>query len=209
MPADETFALLKATGLSVADYVVVSRLEKAFEGAARIGYPVALKIASPIALHKTEKEGVRLNLRDDASLEHAFKHMKADQYVVQQMVEGCEIILGARRNPQFGPVVLFGMGGIFAELFDDVALRVAPLDERLAMEMINEVKGSAVLNGYRGSPALDKTALSVALLCVSHLLFEHPEIINVDINPLVILEQGKGAVLVDAKIERSIVPARK
>jgi acetyltransferase len=209
MPADETFALLKASGLSVADYVVVSQVEEALEGAARIGYPVALKIASPITLHKTEKEGVRLNLRDDASLEHAFKQMKADQYVVQRMVQGCEIILGTRRDPQFGPIVLFGMGGIFAELFDDVALRVAPLNERLALEMINEVKGSKILHGYRGSPPLDKKALVDALLHVSDLLLEHPAIINVDINPLVVLEQGKGAVLVDAKIERSSVTAEK
>ena len=209
MPVDETLALLKASGLSVADYVVVSQLEEALEGAAKIGYPVALKIAFPITLHKTEKEGVRLNLRDDASLEHAFKYMKADQYIVQQMVQGCEIILGARRDPQFGPVVLFGMGGIFAELFDDVALRVAPLNERLALEMINEVKGSKILHGYRGSPPLDKKALVDALLRVSDLLFEHPEIINVDINPLVVLEQGKGALLIDAKIERSLITAEK
>ena len=202
MPVDETFAFLKASGLSVADYVVVSQLEEALKGAARIGYPVALKIASPMTLHKTEKKGVRLNLCDDASLELAFKHMKADRYVVQQMVQGCEIILGTRRDAQFGPIVLFGMGGIFAELFDDVALRVAPLNERLALEMINEVKGSKILHGYRGNPPLDKKALVDALLRVSDLLFEHPEIINVDINPLVVLEQGKGVLLIDANIER-------
>ncbi len=202
MPADETFALLKAFGLSVADYAVVSRLEEALEAAARIGYPVALKIASPITLHKTEERGVRLNLNDRVSLERAFGEMKADQYLVQRMVRGCEIILGAKRDPQFGPVVIFGTGGIFAELFDDVAVRVAPLDERMALEMMDEIKGSALLNGYRGSPALDKRTLLEALLRMSHLLFEHPEIVNVDINPLVVLEQGNGAVLVDAKIER-------
>jgi acyl-CoA synthetase (NDP forming) len=202
IPVDEAFDLLRASGLSVADHLVVSRLEEALEGAARIGYPVALKIASPITLHKTERSGVRLNLYDGASLGCAFKEMKADQYLVQRMVQGCETILGAKRDPQFGPIVLFGMGGIFAELFDDVAVRVAPLDENTTIEMINEIKGSAILNGYRGSAFLDRKALSEALLRVSHLLFEHPEIQNLDINPLVVLEQGKGAVLVDAKIER-------
>jgi acetyltransferase len=204
MAADETFVLLKASGLSVADYAVVSRLEEALEAAAKIGYPVALKIASPIMLHKTEKVGVRLNLYDDASLERAFREMKADQYLVQRMVQGCETILGAKRDPQFGPVVIFGMGGILVELFDDVAVRVAPLDERITMEMLNEIKGSAILNGYRGGPALDKSVLSDALLSVSNLLLEHPEIVNLDINPLVVLEAGKGVVLVDAKIERSV-----
>jgi acetyltransferase len=96
------------------------------------------------------------------------------------------------------------MGGILVELFDDVAVRVAPLDERITMEMLNEIKGSAILNGYRGGPALDKSVLSDALLSVSNLLLEHPEIVNLDINPLVVLEAGKGVVLVDAKIERSV-----
>jgi acetyltransferase len=209
MPADGTFALLKASGLSVADYAVVSRLQEALEAAARVGYPVVLKIVSPVMLHKTEKAGVRLDLRDAPSLERAFREMKADQYLVQRMVQGCETILGAKRDPQFGPVVIFGMGGILVELFDDVAVRVAPLDERITMEMLNEIKGSAILNGYRGSPALDKSALSDALLSVSNLLLEHPEIVNLDINPLVVLEEGKGVVLVDAKIERSVPTSLK
>ena len=163
MPAGETFALLRASGLSVADYAVVSRLEEALEAAAEIGYPVALKIASPITLHKTEKAGVKLNLGDDASVERAFREMKADQYLVQQMVSGCETIIGARRDAQFGPVVIFGMGGIFVEIYDDVAVRVAPLDETTATEMINEIKGSVILDGYRGSPALDKSCSSRTL----------------------------------------------
>ncbi len=203
MPVDETFALLDGAGLRVADWAVVSRVEEALEAAARIGYPVALKIASPAILHKTEKAGVRLDLRDAASLEQAFREMKADQYLVQRMVRGCETILGARQDPQFGPVVIFGMGGIFVELFDDVALRVAPLDETTAAEMINEIKGSAILNGYRGGPLLDKRALSNALLAVSNLLLAHPEIVNLDVNPLAVLEDGGGAVILDAKIERS------
>ena len=128
---DETFAMLKASGLSVADYAVVSSLEEALEAAVRVGYPVALKIASPAMLHKTEKAGVRLDLCDAPSLERAFSQMRADQYLVQRMVRGCETILGAKRDPQFGPVVIFGMGGILVELFDDVAVRVAPLDERI------------------------------------------------------------------------------
>jgi acetyltransferase len=205
MPVDETFALLKASGLSVADYAVVSSLEEAMEAAVRVGYPIALKIASPAMLHKTEKAGVRLDLRDAPSLERAFSQMRADQYLIQRMVRGCETILGAKRDPQFGPVVIFGMGGILVELFDDVAVRVAPLDERITMEMMNEIKGFAILNGYRGGPALDKRALSNALLSVSNLLLEHPEIVNLDINPLIILEEGKGAFLVDAKMERSVL----
>jgi acetate---CoA ligase (ADP-forming) len=202
MGADETFGLLKASGLAVADYAVVSSLEEALEAAARIGYPVALKIATPIILHKTEKAGVKLDVRDAAALKQACADMKAEQYLIQPMVSGCEIILGAKRDPQFGPIVLLGMGGILAELLDDVAVRVAPLDERMSVEMMNEFKGSVILNGYRGNPAIDKRALSDALIGVSKLLFEHPEIVSLDINPLVVLEERKGAILVDAKIER-------
>ncbi len=199
---DRCFALLQQYGITVPDYAVVKTIEEARQGAQKMGYPVAVKIASPEILHKTEQGGVVLNIKDEHGLETAMKEMAANVYLVQRMApSGLEVIVGGKADREFGPVILFGLGGIFVEAFKDTAIRVAPIDEATAEDMIEEIKGSALLKGFRGQRRGDMESLKKALVSVSTLLTEHPEIINLDINPLIVQEEGKGCVAVDVKIE--------
>ena len=153
-------------------------------------------------LHKTEQGGVALNIRHGRGLQKSFKDMNADDYLIQEMVPGgVEVFIGGRVDREFGPVILFGLGGIFVEVYKDTALRVAPIDEPIAEEMINEIKGSPLLKGFRGLKPADFQVLVKTLVNISNLILDHPEIINLDINPLIVLEKGKGCVAVDVKIQ--------
>jgi acyl-CoA synthetase (NDP forming) len=183
---------------------MVGNFKECREVAHLLGYPVALKTASSDTLHKTEKGGVRLNLSSDVSLKEAFNAMKGEAHIVQKMASpGFELIIGAKRDPAFGQVLIFGMGGIYAELFNDISVRMVPVNEKSAVKMISEIKGSAILKGYRGEPTCDLQAAAKCIAKVSRLLSDHPEIVNLDINPLIAYEKGKGCVIVDAKIEIS------
>ena len=200
MPADDTFRLLARYGLPVADYAVVRTPVEALRAASRIGYPVALKMA--YGLHKTEKGGVRLGLKDATALQDAFSSMKAEEYLVQKMAPaGQEVILGVKRDAEFGPVLLFGLGGIFVELMRETVIRVLPVDEAIAGGMVDEGKAGTLLRGFRGRLPADRENLTRCMVALSRLVSDHPEIINLDINPLIVLEEGKGCVAVDAKIE--------
>jgi acetate---CoA ligase (ADP-forming) len=199
MSADETFRLLARYGLPVADYAVVRTLEEALDAAGRVGYPVALKMAC--GLHKTEKGGVRLDLRDAEAVHNGFSSMKAEEYIVQKMAPaGQEVILGVKRDAEFGPVLLFGLGGIFVELMRETVIRLLPVDERVAREMVGESKAGVLLGGFRGRPAADRESLIRCIVALSRLVEDHPEITNLDINPLIVLEDGKSCVAVDAKV---------
>ena len=133
-------------------------------------------------------------------LEKAFSHMKSEPLIVQKMYRsGNEVIIGGKRDPHFGPVILFGLGGIFVEIFKDMALRVVPVDVSTAEEMIDEIQGVDILKGARGQKEADRKALIEALVNVSRLLTEHPEIITLDINPLIVFDKGQGCVAVDGK----------
>jgi len=201
IPQNDVFGLLRSYGIPAADYAIVRTFEEAVAAAKNIGYPVAFKIASPEILHKTERGGVTLNVMDDAGLERAFHNMKAESFLIQKMSpSGHEVIIGGKADPEFGPVILFGLGGIFVEVYKDVAIRIAPVDENIAEEMINEIRGAGILKGFRGQPSADWKALVKVLVNASRLLTEHPEIVNLDINPLIVFEHGKGCVAVDAKI---------
>lgn len=144
-----------------------------------------------------------LGLRDDAGLEEAFRKLgKPGPYLLQKMVPpGCEMIIGGRNDPEFGSVVMCGMGGIFVEIYKDVAVRVVPVDEREASAMVDDLKGVDILKGFRGSRPYDIEFLVDALVNVSRLLCEHPEIGTLDINPLILFGKGEGGVVVDAKLE--------
>jgi acyl-CoA synthetase (NDP forming) len=204
MAPDKAFELLRQYDLPVADYKMVGNFKECREVAHLFGYPVALKTASPDTLHKTEKGGVKLNLTSDVSLKEAFKAMKTETYIVQKMApHGYELIIGAKRDPAFGQVLIFGMGGIYAELFNDISVRMVPVNEKSAVKMISEIKGSAIFKGYRGESTCDLQAVAKCIAKVSRLLSDHPEIVNLDINPLIAYEKGKGCVIVDAKIETS------
>jgi acetyltransferase len=201
----EALEVLSAYGIPVADYQVVHRkgdLKKAME---KMGGPVAFKVISPTILHKSDVGGVILHIENLKKAEEAFDKIKnlpqgnSSSVLIQKMVlGGKEVILGAKRDPSFGPVALFGLGGIYVEVFKEASLRVAPINRSEAEEMISELKASAILKGARGERPLDIEALIENLLRLSQLMMDFPEIEGIDINPVKVRERG--AVAVDARI---------
>jgi len=209
--AGDIFAVLERYGLPVIGHDVAGNEKEARICARRIGYPVALKTASLEIIHKTEAGGVKLGLRGPGELLKGLRGMErnlrkngypADSFLIQKMApEGQDVFIGGKQDPDFGPVILFGLGGIFVEVLKDVVLRVAPIDSATAREMIEETRGAALLRGFRGRPPSDVKALVQCLVRTSRLLADHPEIQNLDINPVVVLEKGKGCLVVDAKMD--------
>jgi acyl-CoA synthetase (NDP forming) len=206
----QALEICQGYGIPVAEWATVSRPEEALETAKRVGYPLALKVLSPHVSHKSDVGGISLGIEDEESLKRACAemlsrvqekapHLPLEGLLLQRMVSGGqEVILGGKRDPSFGPVVMFGLGGVYVEVFDDVAFRMAPLTQQDAKEMIAEVKGSRLLRGVRGEKPSDVEAVVDCLLRLSQLLQDFPAIAEVDINPLIVLE--KGAVAVDARI---------
>jgi acyl-CoA synthetase (NDP forming) len=204
LPVEETYALLKARGLPVVDYAVVGDAAEGLHAAQAIGYSVALKVASPVLLHKTEAKGVQLGIPNARSLRRAFHDMTADAWLVQKMYPpGREVIIGGRRDREFGPVLLFGLGGVLVEVMRDAAISLCPVDEEEAEVMLREIRGSSILKGVRGEPPSHREALKKVLVLVSLLMAEHEEIVNLDLNPVIVLEEGRGCAIVDARIEVS------
>ncbi len=203
--------ILEAYGIPVTNERVAATVDEAVRAAEAIGYPVALKILSPQIAHKTEAGGVALDLPGEEAVRAAFAKVMAgaraynpdaaiEGVLVQEMLQpGLEAIVGIKNDPVFGPAIVFGLGGIFVEVLKDAATRVAPLTEADARSMIEEIKGRALLGGVRGKPARDIDALVQILLKVSRLADElGDEIEELDINPLIIHEEGKGAAAADA-----------
>jgi len=202
MGSDEAFTLLGKYGLRVAPYRITKDRAEAPRLAAETGYPVALKVEKPFTLHKTENNAVALNVEDEEWLMRAWERMGAEEYLIQKMAPaGYETIVGGRRDPEFGHILLFGLGGIFAEIFKEPVIRLVPVDKAAAAKMVASSRAGGILRGFRGKPPADTEALCDALAGVSRLLSEHPEIRNIDINPLIVHEGKGGATLVDAKIE--------
>jgi acyl-CoA synthetase (NDP forming) len=201
----EAFEVLQACGIHVADYRVVQNKEDLKKALNKINSPVALKIISPDISHKSDVGGVVLNIRDLSEAERGYGKMKKlgrgrfSGVLVQKMIpDGKEVILGAKRDSSFGPVVLFGLGGIYVEVFKESSLRVAPINRAEAEEMISELKTTSILKGIRGERPLDMETLIENLLRLSQLMMDFPEIEGIDINPVKVLE--KGAIAVDARI---------
>jgi acetate---CoA ligase (ADP-forming) len=202
MPINEAFDLISTYGLTVADYRIVKNVEEGLKAAREIGYPLALKTASLDVLHKTEHGAVLLDIENEEMLAEAFQRIQTGPYLIQRMAPvGCEMIIGGRSDPEFGPVILCGSGGIFVEVYDDVAIRVAPINEEMARQMIEELKGAAILKGFRGRAPYDVEDFTRAIVNISRLLTEHPEIKSLDINPFILLGKGQGGVVVDARFE--------
>jgi len=209
----ESKRLLAAWGVGCAREVLVGSAEAAVEAATGLGFPVALKVDSPDILHKTEAGVVRLNLRDAEQVRTAYAEILASAKVfapqaritgvsVQEMVgDGVEVIVGVSCDPQLGPVLLFGSGGVMVEVYNDVALRRCPITRLEAQAMIGEVKGAQLLRGFRGRPVADVAALEDTLVRVSHLAI-HMEghLAELDINPLMVLPMGQGVKAVDALV---------
>jgi acetyltransferase len=200
LTSEQALALCQAYDIPVARLEVANDPEEAVHAADRLGYPVALKALATQLVHKSDIGGVILGLVDSAAVKHESAAMLARiahpaRLMVQQMVsDGLEVILGGKRDRSFGPVVMFGLGGINVEVVSDVAFRVAPLSRADAEEMIEEVRGKRLLEGARGRPSMDRAALVKALLSLSCMLAENACITEVDINPLMVLEHGTAAV---------------
>jgi len=186
--------------------------DQAASMAAQIGFPVAVKIISPEASHKTEVGGVALGLRDEAAVRDAAHAMRkrlvehlprahVDGFLVQEMVDGVEMIVGVREDPQFGPFILAGFGGVTAEVIRDVAIRMLPIDEDIAHEMIASLRGAPLLRNFRGRPSRDVAALVRSIVGLSQLFIDHrPWISELEINPLTILAEGDGVRGVDVRL---------
>ena len=198
--------ILSAYGVPISREKLVSTAKEARQAAKTIGYPVVLKACSADEAHKTEKGLIAVNLSSQKELTEAFTTLSKragkdyqGAYLVQEMVKGArEIMIGMHRDPSFGPSILFGLGGIFTEILQDVVFRVAPLKKRDAADMMRSIKGHKILDAVRGMPAVDKDALSNALLAVSKVALDHPEIAEIDINPLII--RGKKPIAVDGLV---------
>lgn len=208
----EALEILELYGIPTVRSRFASTVEAALEAAEEIGYPVAIKIVSDEISHKSDVGGVQLNLRNAQALAAAFEDMfqriqavypqaKLDGVLVQPMVTGgLELILGGRQDAQFGPVVLAGLGGIFVEIIGEAAMRVAPINEREAREMLESLRGGQVLKGARGHGPSDTDAVIEALLRLSQLLVDFPQIKELDINPLRVFGQGEGCRALDARM---------
>ncbi len=208
----EAREVLLAYGLTLPEYRLATTAEEAAQFAEEIGFPAVMKIVSPDILHKSDIGGVKVGLQDRQQVMDTFElmmlrakrlmpHADLRGVSVQQMVRtGREVIVGSTRDPQFGPLVMFGLGGIYVEVLKDVAFRVAPFGEKHARRMIEEIRTAALLKGARGEKPADIDALVHVLLTISKLVTDFPEIVEMDINPLKVGEPGAGAVAVDARI---------
>ncbi len=208
----EARAVLEAYGIPIPKSELARTSEEAVEIAERIGYPVVLKIASPDILHKTDIGGVKINLTSAADVRDAFDLItyRASRYMPKAEVWGClvqqqvrggrEVILGMSRDPQFGPLLLFGLGGIYVEALKDVTFRVAPIGRRAAAEMLREIRSYPLLRGLRGEKPADLDAVVEVMLRLSQLVTDFPEIVELDINPLKVFDQGNGALALDMRL---------
>ncbi|MBI2858730.1 MAG: acetate--CoA ligase family protein [Chloroflexi bacterium] len=206
----EAKGLVQAAGIPVVETELARSPGEAESIARKLGFPVVLKIVSHDVVHKSDAGGVRLNLANARQVREAYRHI-IDSITqnhpgagilgvsVQKMAApGVEVIVGMSKDPQFGPVLMFGLGGVFVEVLKDVAFRVVPLEERDAAEMIREIKGFPVLQGYRGQGPADIAALEDILLKVSSLAEKFPDIKEMDLNPIFAYKDG--ALAVDARI---------
>jgi acetyl-CoA synthetase (ADP-forming) len=204
----ESQTILQSHKIPFVKNIFVKYSDEAETAARKIGFPVALKVVSPDISHKTEFGAVQLNLQNETEVKQAFKKIVANirkrqpkasiaGFLVQKMVSGQEVLVGGKKDAQFGQTIAFGAGGVFVEVYDDISFRVVPISKIDAEEMIKEIKAYKILHGYRGKN-YDIAAIQKILLSVSEMLNKHQEIAELDINPIFV--QSKGAVAVDARI---------
>jgi acetyl-CoA synthetase (ADP-forming) len=197
-------------GIPVTKFELAKDEAEAVKFAISIGFPVVLKIVSPDIIHKSDVGGVIVGVKNSKEVRSSYKQIMNNVkkhnpkarivgMLVQEMVPaGTEVIVGSTKDPQFGPAIMFGLGGIFVEVLKDVTFRVAPITEDEASEMITEVKAYPLLKGYRNTPPADLKAITQILLNTSRLVMDHQEIKELDLNPIMVYE--KGAKTVDARI---------
>ena len=202
----ESKELLKEIGISIPDQKLTSTKEETVLAAKSIGFPIVLKLMAEDIVHKSDTGAVKLNIKNEEETTNAFEELmkipsQAEKLIsVQKMANEpiTELIIGMTTDAQFGPALMFGIGGILVELLEDVSFRIAPITEYDAREMIKEIKGFPILDGYRGKPKADIDAIVQTLLKVSDLVIKHEEIYEMDLNPVFIYD--KGLICVDARI---------
>ncbi len=210
LPINQSMDIFNAYKLPVIPWAFVRTAEDAWEQAVKIGFPVVMKVVSQQIIHKVDVGGVRLNLNSADDVQHAFRDIMAvgerlkariDGVFMQRMApKGREVILGMKRDPHFGPILMFGLGGIYVEALKDVTFRVAPIRELSAYDMLRNIRAFKLLEGVRGEPPADLEAIADCLKRLSQLSCDHPEIEEIDINPLMVYGEGKGAGVIDARI---------
>jgi len=212
LSTQEIIDVLDCYGIKMGETVMAETPDKAASAAERLGFPVVVKLASTTIVHKTEVDGVVLNVTSAEGVKKAFSDIKKRLFaigrkdemqgvLIQQMVkEGIEAIIGVTHDPQFGPLIMFGLGGIYAELLKDTALRLHPLTDVDASDMIQSVKMAKLFAGYRGMPPSDTEALKNLLLRLSEMIEDIPQITELDFNPVKVLPQGQGYYIADARI---------
>ena len=207
---DEVAAALAAFGIHLPKSATALSADEAVAAAAEIGGPVAMKVISPSALHKSDVGGVELYREGDDEVRAAYDRVTnavpdPEGVLVQEMISGGhEVLIGMTEDPSFGPLIVFGLGGVYVELLGDVSFRVHPITDREAGEMVHEIKASRLLDGYRGFPPGDVPATEETLLRISALIEAVPELVEMDLNPVKVLAPGEGAVVVDARMR--VVP---
>jgi 4-hydroxybutyryl-CoA synthetase (ADP-forming) len=209
---EEGYKVLEAYGFSIPKKHLAQNEEECIKAVQEIGYPVVMKIASPEIVHKSDAGGVKIGLKNEDEIRQAFRTIisnakkykpdaKIDGILVQEMIKsGKETILGAKFDPILGPLIMFGLGGIYVEVLKDVVFRLAPLEEREATRMIESVKTINLLKGVRGEKPHDLVAIRESLQRLSQLITDFQEIEELDVNPLLVLEDGKGVRAIDIRI---------
>ncbi|MEM2924594.1 MAG: acetate--CoA ligase family protein [Methanocellales archaeon] len=198
----EARELLRKYGISVLPYRIAKTSDEAIKAAQELGYPVAMKIISTEVLHKSDVGGVKLNLKDSEDIIKAFNEIprSGEGVLISPMVSGFELFLGMVRDAQFGPVVAFGFGGKYIEVFKDISFRLAPVSREDAVEMVEETKSNVILKGIRGDKPRDIEAIVDAILKLSKLAIENPDVREIDLNPVFAFEKGKGIAVGDARM---------
>ncbi|MFX1572096.1 MAG: acetate--CoA ligase family protein [Promethearchaeota archaeon] len=202
----ESKELLQEIGIQIPAQKLTSSKEETVSTAEEIGYPIVMKLIAEDIIHKSDTGAVKLNIKSKEEVENAYNELmnipsQTDKKIsVQKMADEpiTELIIGMTTDAQFGPALMFGIGGILVELLEDVSFRIAPITEYDANEMIHEIKGFPILDGYRGKPKADLDAIVETLLKISDLVVKHEEINEMDLNPVFIYE--KGLICVDARI---------
>ncbi|MDW7733584.1 MAG: acetate--CoA ligase family protein, partial [Methanolobus sp.] len=207
----ESMGLLSSYGINVVDSRIVKTLPEAVAVSEDMGYPVVMKIVSPDISHKTDVGGIRLNLQHADDVERAYNSMMSDvhRYMpdaritgvqMQKMISGGkEVIIGMNRDPQFGPLLMFGLGGTYVEFLKDVSFAVAPISIDEAKHMVSSIKSYPLIAGVRGEAPADINSVIDALIRISQLVTDFPEILEFEINPLMVMQDGQGCVAMDVR----------
>ncbi|MFW6457292.1 MAG: acetate--CoA ligase alpha subunit [Planctomycetota bacterium] len=203
--------IIRNAGIRLPETTLAPTADQAAKAAGAIGYPVVMKISSDDILHKSDANGVKVGLENESQVRQAYRQIISaardydadadiDGVLVQEMIGGgTEVIVGMNRDPQFGPLIMFGLGGIYVEVLKDVAFRVAPLTRSDARGMIHEIKSSCILKGFRGEAPRDLDALADAILRLSQLSVDYPQLAECDMNPLLVFPEGEGVAALDVR----------